>query len=116
MHKIPIEENFDNQNHLMVDKDKDDLFLKDLNNELNLLLNNNNIEYLYHKFMTTLSTSINNFSIELICKKESRTLNPWYDKECKIAIKSIRDSRNESLKYEKLNRYKSIIKRKNNNT
>jgi hypothetical protein len=98
MHKIPIEENYDNQKHLIFDKNKVDLFLKDLNNELNLLSNKDNIEDLYHNFTTTLSTSINKFSIKVLCKKENRMTNPWYDKECKIARKSIRDASNESLK------------------
>jgi hypothetical protein len=83
---------------LIFDKNKVDIFLKDLNNELNLLSNKDNIEDLYHNFMTTLSTSINKFSIEVLCKKENRMTNPWYDKECKIARKSIRDASNESLK------------------
>jgi hypothetical protein len=43
MHKISIEDNFDNQKHLIFDKNKADLFLKDLNNKLNLLSNQNNI-------------------------------------------------------------------------
>jgi hypothetical protein len=46
------------------------------------------------------------------CKKNNRTTNPWYDKECKIARKSIRDASNESLKLDKINTYKSLIKRK----
>jgi hypothetical protein len=36
---------------------------------------------------------------------------PWYDKESKIATKSIRDASNEYLKYEKINRYIALIKR-----
>jgi len=39
-------------------------------------------------------------------------INPWYDKECKIARKSIRDVSNDSLKLDKINTYKSLIKRK----
>jgi hypothetical protein len=112
MHKISIEENYDNQRHLLFDKNKVDLFLKHLNSELNLLSYKNNIEDLYHNFMTTLSTSINKFSIEVLCKKKNRTTNPWYDNECKIARKSIRDASNESLKYDKIKRYKALIKRK----
>jgi hypothetical protein len=42
----------------------------------------------------------------------SNMTNPWYDKECKIARKSIRDASNESLKLDKINTYKSLIKRK----
>jgi hypothetical protein len=41
--------------------------------------------------------------------------NPWYDKECKIAKKSIRDASNESLKLDKINTHKSLIKRKKRN-
>jgi hypothetical protein len=37
--------------------------------------------------------------------------NPRYDKECKISRKSIRDVSNESLKLDKINMYKSLIKR-----
>jgi hypothetical protein len=40
--------------------------------------------------------------------------NPWYDKECKIVRKVIRDPSNESLKFYKINRYKYLIKRKKN--
>jgi hypothetical protein len=82
MQKSPIEENYDNRKHLIFDKNKDDVFLKDLNNELNLLTNENNIDDLYRDFTTTLSTSINKFSIEVLCKKENRIANPWYNKEC----------------------------------
>jgi hypothetical protein len=57
MHKIPIEENYDNQKHLIFNKSKIDIFLKDLNNELNILSNKNNIEDPYHNFMT-ISSSI----------------------------------------------------------
>jgi hypothetical protein len=65
-HKISIEENFDNQRKFLLKKDKYYLSLKDLNREINLLSCKNNIEYLYHNFRTTLSTSINKFSIEVL--------------------------------------------------
>jgi len=55
MHKIPIENNYDNQNHLIFSKDKDDLFLKDWNNALNLLSNKDNIGDLYHNITITIS-------------------------------------------------------------
>jgi hypothetical protein len=45
-------------------------------------------------------------------KKNNRTTNPWYDKECKIARKAIRDASNEPLKLDKINMYKALIKRK----
>jgi hypothetical protein len=97
---------------LFFDKSKVDIFLKDLNSKLNLLTYKDNIEELYHNFTTTLSNSINKFSFEVSYKKNNRTTNPWYDKECKIARKSIRDASNESLKLDKINTYKALIKRK----
>jgi hypothetical protein len=103
MHRSAIEENYDNQRNLHFDKRKFDLFLKDLNSKLNLLTYKDNIEELYHNFTTTLSTSINKFSFEVSCKKNNRTTNPWYDKECKISRKYIRDASNESLKLDKIN-------------
>jgi len=65
MHKISIEENFDNQRNIIFDKDKVDHILKDLNNESFFLLNNDNIEG-YHNFMEKLSTSINKFSMKVV--------------------------------------------------
>jgi hypothetical protein len=61
---------------------------------------------------TTLSTSINKFFIEVLCKNKNRKRNPWYGNECKIARKSIRDASNESLKPNKINTYKTLIKKK----
>jgi hypothetical protein len=61
---------------------------------------------------TTLSTSINKFSFEVSYKKNNRTTNFWYDKECTIARKTIRDASNKSLKLDKINTYKVVIKRK----
>jgi hypothetical protein len=90
---------------------KFDIFLKYLSNYLKLISYQNNIEADYHNFTTTLSTSINKFSIEVLCKKKNNTTNPWYDNECKIVRKSIRDASNASLKYDKINRYKTLIKR-----
>jgi hypothetical protein len=117
MHRSAIEENYDNQRNLGFEKSKIDLFLKDLNSKLNLLTYKDNIEELYHNCTTTLSTSINKFSFEVSYKKNktnkknNRTTNPWYDKECKIGRKAIRDASNESLKLDKLNTYKALIKR-----
>jgi hypothetical protein len=65
----------------------------------------------------------------VLCKKKNRKTNPWYDNECKIDRKSIRDASwydneckiarksisnasNESLKLYKINMFKSLIKRK----
>ena len=112
MQKSNIEENFDNQRKLRFDKSKFDIFLMDLNSKLNLLTYKDNIEEFYHNFTTTLSTSISKFSFEVSHKKNNRKTNPWYDKECKIARKSIRDAFNESLKIDKINAYRYLIKRK----
>ena len=76
--------NSDNQRHLLFDKYKVKLFLKYLSNDLKLISYHNNIKADYKNFTTTLSTSINNFSIEVIHKKKNNTTNPWYDNECKI--------------------------------
>jgi hypothetical protein len=70
------------------------------------------IKVFHINFMTTLSTSIKKFFIEVICKKKNRMVNPWCDKECKMAIKVIRDVSNESLKSDKINKYKALIKKK----
>jgi hypothetical protein len=51
----------------------------------------------------TLSNFINKFSIELLCKKENKMANPWYHKECNIAIKYIENASNDSLKYDEIN-------------
>jgi hypothetical protein len=59
----------------------------------------------------TLSTSINKFSFEVSYKKNNRTTNPWYDKECKIVRKAIRYDYNEPLKLNKINTYKALNKR-----
>jgi hypothetical protein len=112
MHRSTIEENYDNQRNLLFEKSKVDIFLKDLNSKLNLLTYKDNIEEIYHNFTTTLSTSINKFAFEVSYKNDNRTTNPWYDKECKIARKSIRDASNEPLKLDKINMYKALIKRK----
>ena len=112
MHKSTIEDNFDNKSNLRFDKSKVDILLKDLNSKLNLLTYKDNIDEIYHNFTTTLSTSINKFSFEVSYKKNNRTTNPWYDKECKIARKAIRDASNEPLKLDKINTYKSLTKRK----
>jgi hypothetical protein len=112
MHRSAIEENSDNQRNLRFNKSKVDIFLKDSNSKLNLLTYKENIEELYHNFTTTLSTYINKFSFKVSYKKNNRKINPWYDKECKISRKSVRDSSNESLKLYKINTYKALIKRK----
>jgi hypothetical protein len=45
-------------------------------------------------------------------KKNNRTTNHWYDKECKISRKAIRDASNEPLKLDKINTYEALIKKK----
>ena len=111
MHRSTIEENYDNQRNLHFEKIKVDIFLKDLNIKLNLLTYKDNIQELYHNFKTTLSTSINKLSFKVSYKNNNRMTNPWYDKECKIAKKSIRGASNEPLKLDKINTYKALIKR-----
>ena len=71
-----------------------------------------NIEYLYHNFTTTLSYSINKFSIEVSSNKRNRKTNPWYDKDCKRARRKIKKSLDESLKIDKIKTYKALTKRK----
>jgi len=113
MHKISIEEHSNKQRHLFFDKQKSYLSLKGISNALKLVSyhNKNNIEVNYLNFTTTISTSINKFSLEMLRKNKSNTTNPWYDNECKIARKTIRDASNASLKYDKINKYKTLIKR-----
>jgi hypothetical protein len=57
--------------------------------------------------MIIVATSIKMFSIEMSGKKKNRTTNPWYDKQCKIARKSIRDISSGSLKSNEINEYKA---------
>jgi hypothetical protein len=113
MHRNTTEENSDNQRNLRFYKNKVNILLKDLNSKLNLLTYKDTIEELYHNFTTTLFTSIKKFSFEVSHKKNNRTTNPWYDKECKIARKAIRDAFNEPLKLDTINMYKALINRKN---
>jgi hypothetical protein len=110
MEMSAIENNSNNQRKLVFEKSKFDILLKYLNRELLLLSYKDNIEYLYHNFTTTISTSINKFSFELSCKNNNRTTNSWYDKECKIYRNSIRDASNYSLKLNNINTHKSLIK------
>ena len=51
-----------------------------------------NIENIYHNFSTTLSSSINKFSIEVLTKTSDSRTNPWYDQECKNARKEIKQT------------------------
>ena len=74
-----------------------------------------NIENLYHNFSTTLSSSINKFSIEVSTKTSNSRTNPWYDQECKDARKEIKQAPTDSIKMDKINHYKALIKRKKRN-
>jgi hypothetical protein len=65
---------------------------------------------LIQAIISTLSTSINNFSIEMLHKNKNSTTNPWQDNEYKIARKDIRDASNASLKSDTINIYKTLIK------
>ena len=38
--------------------------------------------------------------------------NPWYDQECKDARKEMKQATTELIKIDKINHYKSLIKRK----
>jgi len=113
MHSDPIEENYHVQKHLTFNRNKDDLFLNYLKNDLFPLSSMDNIKDLYHNFTTVLSSSITKFSNEVSGKKRNIRTNPWYDKECKNAIRAIKEAMDESLKIDKINRYKALIERKN---
>jgi len=66
----------------------------------------NVIEDLYHNFTTTLSASINKFSIEVSSNKRNRKNNLWYDKDCKNARREINEALDKSLKIDNI--YKDI--------
>jgi len=112
MHCDPIEDNPHNQKHLIFDRNKEDLFINELKNQLVPLSYKNNIEDLYHNFITTISSSINKFSIEVLSKKSTQKINPWYDKECKIARRAIKEAIEESQQIDKIIEYKALVKRK----
>ena len=86
--------------------------IEDLKINLLPLSSIDNIEYLYHNFTTTLSHSINKFSIEVSSNKRNRKTNPWYDKDCKSASREIKEALDESLKIDKIKIYKALTKRK----
>jgi hypothetical protein len=107
-----MEEHSDRQRNFLFDKQKIDLFLKYLSNVLKLISYQNDIEADYRNFTSTLSTSINNFSIEVLHKRKNSPTSTWYNHECKISINTIRDASNASLKSNKISRYKTLIKQK----
>ena len=88
-----------------------------MNHKINLLplSSINNIEDLYHNFTTTLSYSINKFSIEVSSNKGNSKTNPWYDQDCKSARKEIKESLDESLKTDKIKICKALTKREKGN-
>ena len=101
--------------NLIFDRNKNDIFLNDLKNNLLPLSSIDNIEDLYHNFTTTLSHYINKFSIEVSINKRNRKTNSWYDQDCKSARREIKESLDESLKIDKIKIYKALTKRKNCN-
>ena len=76
MSRDPIEDNSYSQKNLIFDRNKNDLFLNDLKINFLPLSRIDNIEDLYHNFTTTLSHSINKFSIEVSSNKRNRKTNP----------------------------------------
>ena len=88
---------------MIFDKNKTDIFLCDLKIELVPLSTMENIENPYHNFATTLSSSINKFSIEFLTKMSNNTAKPWYDQECKDARKEIKQANTYSIKLDKIN-------------
>jgi len=113
MHRDPIEDNPYSQKKLIFDRNKKDLFLNELRTNLLPLSSIDNIEDLYHNFTTTLSYSINKFSIKVSSNKRNIKTNPWYDKDCKSASIAIKEVVDESLKTSKIKIYKALTKRKN---
>ena len=112
MHRDPIEDNPYSQKKLIFDRNKKDRFLNELKTNLLPLSSIDNIEDLYHNFTTTLSYSINKFSIEVSNNKRNRKTNPWYDKDCKSARRAIKEVVDESLKMGKIKIRKALTKRK----
>jgi len=107
MHRDPIENNPYKQKNLIFDRNKNDLFLNELRNNLLPLSSIDNIEGLYHNFNTTLSYSINKISIEVSNNKRNSNTNPWYDKDCKSARREIKELVDESLKIGKIENIQS---------
>ena len=89
-------------------------FLIELKINLLPLSSIQNIEDLYHNFTTTLSYSINKFSIEVSRNKRNSKTNPWYEKDCKSARREIKEDFDESLKIEKIKIYKALTWKEKN--
>ena len=113
MHRDLIEDNPLRKKNLIFDRNKNDLFLNELKIHLFPLSSIDNIEDLYDNFTTTLSHSINKFSIEVSSNKRNRKTNPWYDKDCKSPMREIKEALYESLKIDKIKIYKALTKQKN---
>ena len=107
MHSDPKEKTYHCQKHLIFDKNKADIFLLDLKQELVPLSIMENIENLSHNFVTTLSLSINKFSIEVSPKTSNSRTNRWYHQECKDLRKSIKKDTVDLIKMDKINHYTS---------
>ena len=73
----PIEDNPHSQKKLIFYRNKNDLFLNEFKTNFLPLSSIDNIEHLYHNFTTTLSHSINKFSIVVSSNKRNRKTNPW---------------------------------------
>lgn len=113
MHTTHMQETSERKRNIWFDKSKANLFLRDLESDLGSLAYNSNIDQMYYHLATTLSTSIRNFSNEKSYKQNNKTSNPWYDKDCKISKKAMRDDPNEIIKLQNnISIYKSLIKRK----
>ena len=112
MHSDPKEENYHFQKHLIFDKNTVDIFLHDLKNELFTLSSMDNIENIHDNFATTLSSSINKFSIEVSTKMSNSITNRWYDQESKYVRKEIKQATTYLIKMDKINQYKSLTKRR----
>ena len=69
---------------MILDKNKVDIFLHDLKNELFPLSSMENIENLYHNFAITIWSSINKFSIKVLTKTNNNRTNPCMIKSLKM--------------------------------
>ena len=68
---------------MVFDKNKSNILFHDLKNEAFPLSSMENIENLYNNFVTTLLSSIRNFSIAVLTKTSNSRMSPWYDHVCK---------------------------------
>ena len=68
---------------MVFNKNKSNILFHDLENEAFPLSSMENIENLYNNFVTTLLSSIRNFSIAVLTKTSNSRMSPWYDQVCK---------------------------------